>query len=272
MTIHPSFRPWLWCCAWLALIWSTLWLLTNALWLQVKGGPYPYNLNDSRLEELGSTRIVALGDSLLLVSLPRTGEFDATLADDIYWLHLASGGVDWNEFIPLIPQLGRLKPDVLLVHDQLLLYRGARSTKPFPVRARTMLSFYVSSFLNLKNKPAQRMRAPLNFERAVQLRIWIYSKNPEVHPGGIDFLDKLKMVSDRVIVFTLPRSENMRLRVEPENWLADLDRHLNRLGIERVTLGEPLPDDYYRDGAHVNKKGRQVRMDQFGELVGELNQ
>ena len=46
-----------------------------------------------------------------------------------------------------------------------------------------------------------------------------------------------------------------------------MELELSKLDIEIISIGESLDGTYYRDGAHVNRKGRELRMRQLNLLI-----
>ena len=69
------------------------------------------------------------------------------------------------------------------------------------------------------------------------------------------------------MVVHFPRSITQSDNNGSEEWLQYLGTELAKLNIEVLSVGTPLDDTYYRDGAHVNQKGREVRMQELGLII-----
>ena len=260
MTIHPALRPWLWCCVWLAVIWIPLVMRANEFWLQSHGIP---------AEATGTPRIIAIGDSLLGRSLPPAEEFNALLPDGIYWLHVALDARDFRYFVALVSGLTRLEPDIILVEDQLLLNKWAELQSSLLDKEKRYTSAVVSDLFNL---PEETLPELIPFPKEVRLKYlqWAYQSNLRFSTQALVFLQKLQEISDRVIVFSLPRAESLSPGAVEDRWLVMARQKLEPMGIPIIRLGETLPEDFYSDGSHVNDSGRAVRVAQFQKLVEEI--
>lgn len=276
MTVSQAYRPWLWCVVFLALGWSLIYSITREYWPHTSGIPLVSSQQLPQAQKEDFLAIVALGDSLLERSLPRPGTFNATLPDNVYWLHITYGGRDWREFEPLIGKLSWFQPQFILLEDQLLLTRPPGNGIAWLRKARKSLNFLVAEILGLSNEPPVE-RAPFNHvsenreDRLRHLNQWHLDNTP-LDPLSVEFLEKLKRTGARVIVFRLPKSASLDAIEGRKPWEEMLGTLLNQMGIDFVTLGESLEDDLYYDGAHTNENGLLIREEQFRELVRSLQQ
>jgi len=276
LTVSLEYRPWLWCVLFLGLGWSLIYVITREYWPHTSGIPLVSSQQLPQAREEGSLAIVALGDSLLERSLPRPDQFNSTLPDNVYWLHITYGGRDWREFEPLLAKLSWFQPQFILLEDQLLLMRPPGGGIAWLRKARKTLNFVVSEILGLSNEPPGQ-RAPFNHvsenqeDRLRHLNQW-HLDNIPLDPLSVEFLRDLKQTGARVIVFRLPKSASLDAIEGRKPWEEMLGTRLRQMGIDFVTLGESLAEDLYYDDAHTNEDGLAIREEQFRDLVRTLQQ
>lgn len=277
MSIQRPLRPWAWCLGWLIVICLILIIFTKDL------SPLNYvanNIEASDFNAMDTVTVMALGSSLLRVSLPVSIEFDSLLGDDIDWLHIWVSGGRWLYFSPLLPRIRELNPEVIFVHDELL---NAEDKHPHPFfHIRRSVRFLIRKGVNILASVANptqskntviRERKPVVDPQDIGTKrhylSTIYTSNTPLNNNALDFLKQLKAVARSVVVFDLPRSQELQVDEAQINWEESMRLQLSKLDIQYVKLGEPLPRDHYTDGAHPNKKGLTVRLEQFKTLVAE---
>lgn len=275
MTLHPSFRPWLWCVVWLVIGWSAIFQITHEYWPRLAGVTQADIMASQRSDKPGSFRVVALGDSLLSSSLPNPQAFNAMLPRDIFWAQMVAPAQDWRVFKSLLFKISELRPDVLLIQDDVLLQRGPE-WGGYLNQARMAVAYAGRKALGLRQK---RLGRPDRLNPAAQREAANtpsfadrYRNNVPVSPATIDFLHRLKKKFPRIVVMHLPKSSALEAAEESVQWQDTLRMTLGQMGIEFVTVGAPLADEQYSDGSHTNKRGRSARIEQFRGLIRNLQE
>ena len=94
-----------------------------------------------------------------------------------------------------------------------------------------------------------------------------YANNLVLSESSKQWLIQLQNLANKVVIVHFPRSLELSTDGGRAIWLESMETELANLNIEIVSIGDPEDYIYYRDGAHVNQKGRELRMQQLGTLI-----
>ena len=268
MKIAREFRPWIWCIAWLIFFVVIISFLTKQFYeiATMPNCKIEYELLSKKPPStLNSPMVIALGDSLLKHATPKT----QWLNENIRWYRANIPAAQQRQFIPIFPALEKVRPSLLLVQDTLLL----KKTKiRWDTRAKITIRYLVSLFFPLSKDPCNKamdtwketVRDP---NKMIKLYDEEYSRSMLLSDSSKQWLLKLKELSEKIIVVHFPRSIEQSKSDVRVNWLENMETELSKLDIEIISIGESLDGTYYRDGAHVNRKGRELRMRQLNLLI-----
>ena len=268
MKIAREFRPWIWCIAWLIFFVVIISLLTKQFYetATMPNCKIEYELLSKKPPStLNSPMVIALGDSLLKHATPKT----QWLNKNIRWYRANIPAAQQRQFIPIFPALEKVKPSLLLVQDTLLL----KKTKiRWDTKAKITIRYLVSLFFPLSKDPCNKAmdtwrETVRDSNKMIKLYDEEYSRSMLLSDSSKQWLLKLKELSEKIIVVHFPRSIEQSKSDVLVNWLENMELELSKLDIEIISIGESLDGTYYRDGAHVNRKGRELRMRQLNLLI-----
>lgn len=266
MTVAGPLRPWSWCLIWLIVIWLGIYLLVlfgpnHKSQCYLNGEGVPSEIFESRNKPL----VVAIGDSLLRYSTPR----EQWLGEGFSWLRLSVSSARWYDFVVLKPLLEKLKPRYILVQDSLFL---EADNLPLKKIKRVIIGIfrkgggkhchYPATNFSIKQKQRDRVKHVEKLEHR-------YRNSLPIRDGAFEFLSELQSIGGEVIVIHFPREESWTPSVENGQWLPYLESELAPRGIELLTVGQPLPTSHYLDGAHVNRDGREIRLQKLRTILKE---
>lgn len=295
MNVAPAFRPWVWACFWLLIIWGVLWLFVRetashpvrAFFQQIDADPVKSN----------AFTVVAFGDSLLATSLGESHTFNEMLGDRANWLHIAKPGAKLSDFKRGIKYAIGKQVDLILLQDSLLLHRpnGTKDAARFLVEANQLIAYLAEWALRiLSNREPLELfglnSAQINYaakhhsnliydsilesekvkRKRHDRRQW-YQASVPLESETFDILKRI-VSHDGVQAkfFHLPIAKEFDTRFPDDKWLAYLNLEMKHLGLESFVLEKPLKQTFYSDGRHINQWGRAVRQEQFISFVEQV--
>tara|TARA_X000001036_G_C20575736_1_gene764561 strand:- start:103 stop:930 length:828 start_codon:yes stop_codon:yes gene_type:complete len=271
MSIPQVFKPWIWCLSWLLIFAGSLVLLEKNFYEDaiMPNCELEYDLlSKQQPSSINSPLIMALGDSLLKHATPKTQWLDK----DLRWYRANIPAAQQKQFLPILYVIEKVQPRILLIQDSLLLNRKKLK---LATRVKKTARYLVSIVLPIQTESCNRALNDLRptiraGEELLDLRISYreqYTRSMTLTESSKKWLIQLKNISDKVVVVHFPRSITQSDNNGSEEWLQYLGTELAKLNIEVLSVGTPLDDTYYRDGAHVNQKGREVRMQELGLII-----
>jgi len=288
MIVSPPFRSWIWSIFWLAIIWSVLFFLTY-LFLDKEDTSYRKILYSSiennnkaiKTDPDQCSHLVILGDSLIGRSIPNASILKKKLPDNIfckvsiYWI--SGGTVDkfiQSGLIDRLYALSDIKNITLIVQDNILL---TKRKKTFISKIKIALRYFIlfNDYTNKKWQEKSHQKQVIITRKitkktiSIKSKHWldIYEINPFSSKKSKEFIDKMTHKVRKIILVNLPRSSVIEgnLNKKREKWFSYLNKEF--LELELITIGYPLPDNHYSDGAHPNERGSNVRVEQFVKLI-----
>ena len=273
MNIPQIFRPWTWCLAWLFVFFGLIALLEKQFYeLAIKPDcRMEYSLLSKQPpSSIDSPLVIALGDSLLKHAIPKTQWLD----NDLRWYRTNIPAAQQKQFSPILYAIEEVKPKILLVQDNLLL---ERKKLRFAIRAKKTCRYLASLVLPIQtdtcNKVLELDDLSPNIrtgQELLDLKIAYreeYAKSMVLSESSKQWLIQLQNLADKVVIVHFPRSIAQSTNSGSEEWLRSIRTELAKLNIEVLSVGNPMDDTYYRDGAHVNLKGRDLRMQQLALII-----
>ena len=211
--------------------------------------------------------IIALGDSLLKHGTPKT-----QWLDNVRWYRANIPAAQPRQFFPISSAIEKIKPKLLLVQDNLLISYGEAS---WGNQAKVTARYLVSLVYPLQTDPCNKamdtwkptIREGQELIRLKKMYSKWYSNSLILPESTKQWLIQLQKIADKVIVIHFPRSKKHSSNTGRNKWLESMKTELAKMDIEIISIGNPEDNSYYRDGAHVNKKGRALRMQQLASII-----
>lgn len=282
MTIPALFRPWFWALGWFAMIWygGEYWINQYENLIQEPTKP---DISRILLQDDDMPLVLGLGDSLIGWSLPADDQLEAKLKRHLNWERYWTSAASWHYFSDLPIVAKKKRPILILVMDSVFINANTNKPTPLPHKLRLYLSAAKQAWTTgrpLRDQIAEHVprdrnmlfcypRTPNEETILVNTLRNKYASNEYLSDESVQFLQDLRQWAYRVIVIHLPRTQTIESQIEPaqRKWLERFSTYLQREGVEMIQLGQPLPEDHYCDGSHPNEIGRNVRVNQFIELL-----
>jgi len=271
--VDKELQPWLWCLGWLCSLVGLTTLLVQFFFIAASTPDCTeeYKLLVNRPISPEVPIVVALGDSLLKHATPKT----QWLVSDVRWLRANIPDGRRENFVDILPVIDKVKPKVLFIQDRLLMNRRDLG---WHIQARRTLRYLASKVIPLRTRQCHEAMASwgetiregedlLNEKATFRQE---YANNMFLSNDAKQWLRRFKDHADKVVVMHIPRSINQSNGTGRRDWLVAMKRELATLDIELVEVTEPLPTEFYRDGAHVNVPGRAIYMTRLELIIDEL--
>ena len=263
--------PWIWCLSWL-IIFSGLSALVVARFYEAAKLPdceIEYELlSQQPPSSVNSPFIIALGDSLLKHGTPKIQWLD----NNMRWYRANIPAAQPRQFFPISSAIEKIKPKLLLVQDSLLI---TQDEARWDNKVKVTVRYLVSLVFPLRNDPCNEamdtwkptIRDGKELIRLKKLYSKWYSNSLILPESTKQWLIQLQKIADKVIVIHFPRSKKHSSNTGRNEWLESMKTELAEMDIEIISVGNPEDNSYYLDGAHVNKKGRALRMQQLASII-----
>ncbi len=269
--IEKAFMPWIWCLVWLIISSGSLIVLTAQFYESAKmpNCQAEYGLlSEQPPSSEESPFVIALGDSLLKHATPKRQWLD----NNRRWYRANIPAAQPRQFFPISPAIGKIKPKLLLIQSNLLV---SQDQATWGNRVKVTIRFLASQFISLQTDPCNKamdtwrptIREGQELLDLKEMYGRNYSKSSVISESTEVWLIELKKLADKVMVVEFPRSKKHSSHTGRIIWLDSIKKELDKLDIEIISVGDPEDDIYYRDGAHVNRKGRALRMKQLKSII-----
>ena len=282
-----SVRPirWIWAAIWIAVIWSSAWLVGTRLILMEQEQFHSFNKERllSALDETGPEQklVVAFGTSLMRAATPNDGNARDAFGGNIKWLRIVKPAASWHDYLEILELLGshHRRADMIVIHDELFLEsdtRRARTPDPdmLSVEALRLRIRYTFKF-GFKESPWERFYDRIEgFEQSYGCQTMvldearrlfaaqrdIYRANTPVAPEALAFVRRAKELSERVVAVNIQRASELSDTDNEANthWSSSLRGSLAQEDVDYLSLPRSLDHRYYCDYRHLNEGGRAM--------------
>lgn len=269
--IEKAFMPWIWCLVWLIIFTGLLTMLVVRFYESAKTPDCQVEydlLSQQPPSSINSPFVIALGDSLLKHATPKK----QWLNNNRRWYRANIPAAQPRQFFPISSAIEKIKPKLLLIQSNLLVSQNAAR---WDNRAKVTVRYLASQVFPLQTDPCNKamdtwrptIRQGQELLDLKDIYRRAYANSLVLPESTEEWLIQLQKLADKIIVVHFPRSKEHSSNTSRIKWLEGMKTELAKLDIEIVSVGGPQDNIYYRDGAHVNKKGRALRMKQLASII-----